>query len=272
MNNGMISLLLCLGLLAPLPLAAQSHGSSAKVSKQVSKKAADKNKKGDAAEEEEGVDMSDPKIAAAVKDLQKAEEDMKQMEKAKKARSKVKGKWYTSEDKAFAEAKKHNLPVWVVYSDPATCPNCVRFEKDILNSSTVKNGKGLFVGYISKTPLPQYKCTAKPFGYVFTPEKETMIPLPYLSTKKAKAYAENLKTESDKLQAKTETKVTKAYERAKVVLEALKKGEEPPAEEKDEDEDARPMGPMGPNGPVRRPQYEDEDEGDEGFDGEEAEF
>lgn len=208
-----------------------------------------------------------PELVAARKRLKDAQAAMDKFQKEKKARSKVKPKWYRDADKAFAEAKKHNLPVWCVYSDPPTCGVCQKFEKEIINSGPVKNAKGAYIGYISNTPLPEYKCTAKPFGYLFTPDKEPIIPLPYMSSKPAKGYAERLQEYSAKLIEKPERQVTRELDYAKRLVDALAAGQPAPEEEPDEEEaeDARQprpgYGPMTPRRPM--PQYDDGEEGEE---------
>ena len=209
-----------------------------------------------------------PELVAARKRLKDAQAAMDKFQKEKKARSKVKPKWYRDADKAFAEAKKHNLPVWCVYSDPPTCGVCQKFEKEIINSGPVKNAKGAYIGYISNTPLPEYKCTAKPFGYLFTPDKQPIIPLPYMSSKPAKGYAERLQEYSAKLIEKPERQVTRELDYAKRLVDALAAGQPAPEEEPDEEEaeemqqQPRPgYGPMPPRRPM--PQYDDGEEGEE---------
>ena len=247
-------------MLAVQPAAADPATGSPKVVKK--DKAADSEKTPDS-----------PELAAARKRLKDAQADMDKFQKEKKARSKVKPKWYKDADKAFAEAKKHNLPVWCVYSDPPTCGVCQKFEKEIINSGPVKNAKGAYIGYISNTPLPEYKCTAKPFGYLFTPDKQPIIPLPYMSSKPAKGYAERLQEYSAKLIEKQEKQVTRELEYSKKLVAALAAGEPAPEEEPDEDEAEemqqqnpamRPgYGPMPPRRPM--PQYDDEEEDSDTF-------
>ncbi|MDO4817261.1 MAG: hypothetical protein Q3986_02415 [Akkermansia sp.] len=247
-------------MLAVQPAAADPATGSPKVVKK--DKAADGEKTPDS-----------PELAAARKRLKDAQAAMDKFQKEKKARSKVKPKWYKDADKAFAEAKKHNLPVWCVYSDPPTCGVCQKFEKEIINSGPVKNAKGAYIGYISNTPLPEYKCTAKPFGYLFTPDKQPIIPLPYMSSKPAKGYAERLQEYSAKLIEKQEKQVTRELEYAKKLVAALAAGEPAPEEEPDEDEaEEQPQNPAmrpgyGPNMPPRRPmpQYDDEEEDSDTF-------
>lgn len=208
-------------------------------------------KKKKAATEEVAEAASNPELTAARKRLKDAQAAMDQFQKEKKARSKVKPKWFRDEAKAFAEAKKHNLPVWCVYSDPPTCAIYQAFEKEVINSGPVKNAKGAYIGYISNTPLPEFQCRAKPYGYLYTPEKKPMIPLPYMSTKPAKDYAARLKEYSEKLLEKPEKAVTKELEYSKKLVEALAAGQPAPEEEPDEEEEEDAMNPAGRMGPQR---------------------
>lgn len=211
-----------------------------------------------------------PELVAARQRLKDAQAAMDKFQKEKKARSKVKPKWFKDADKAFAEAKKHNLPVWCVYSDPPTCGICQMFEKEVINSGPVKNARGAYIGYISNTPLPEYKCTAKPYGYLFTPDKKPMIPLPYMSTKPAKDYAARLQEYSAKVIEKQEKQVTRELEYSKKLVAALAAGQPAPEEEPDEEEEAemqqqqtRPgYGPMPPRRPMPQ-QYDDEEDAGE---------
>ena len=207
--------------------------------------------KGKKAPAETAAEAPNPELTAARKRLQDAQAAMEKFQKEKKARSKVKPKWYRDADKAFAEAKKRNLPVWCVYSDPPTCGVCQKFEKEIINSGPVKNAKGAYIGYISNTPLPEFGCRAKPYGYLYTPDKQPMIPLPYMSTKPAKDYAARLKEYSDKLLEKPEKAVTRELEYAKKLVDALAAGQPAPPEEADEEEEEA----LQPNPAMRRPNY-----------------
>lgn len=271
MKTTYLVLAACSGLvLAVQPVAADSAAGAPKTVKKA--KAADADKA-----------PASPELAAARQRLKDAQAAMDKFQKEKKARSKVKPKWFRDADKAFAEAKKHNLPVWCVYSDPPTCGVCQAFEKEIINSGPVKNARGAYIGYISNTPLPEYKCTAKPFGYLFSPDKQPIIPLPYMSTKPAKDYAARLQEYSAKLIEKQERQVTRELEYSKKLVDALAAGQPAPPEEPDEEEaeeqqqnpamrpgygpNARPgYGPnarpgYGPNMPPRRPmpRYDDEE-------------
>ena len=238
-------------MLALQPVAADTAASSPKVVKK-DKEAGD------------GKAPASPELAAARKRLKDAQAAMDKFQKEKKARSKVKPKWYRDADKAFAEGRKHNLPVWCVYSDPPTCGICQLFEKEIINSGPVKNARGAYIGYISNTPLPEYKCTAKPYGYLFTPDKQPMIPLPYMSSKPAKDYAARLQEYSAKLIEKQERQVTRELDYAKKLVDALAAGqpapEEEPAEEEAEDApQPRPgYAPIPPRRPM--PPYDDEED------------
>ena len=205
---------------------------------------------------DEAAEPANPELAAARKRLKDAQAAMEKFQKEKKARAKVKPKWFRDEDKAFAEAKKRNLPVWCVYSDPPTCSVCQKFEKEIINSGPVKNAKGAYIGYISNTPLPEFGCRAKPFGYLYTPDKQPMIPLPYMSTKPAKDYAARLKEYADKLLEKPEREVTRELEYAKKLVDALAAGQPAPPEETDaeEEEEQQEQGPgMNPYPGPQRP-------------------
>ena len=98
-----------------------------------------------------------PSAEASHGDLSKAERKKlaaeKKAAKRKAARAKAVFKWFRSEKAALAFGKKYNLPVWMVYSDPATCPVCVVFEKEILNNPKLKRSRGIGCGYISGSSI-----------------------------------------------------------------------------------------------------------------------
>ncbi len=108
---------------------------------------------------------SKPKLTKSSKKSKKAKKT-KKAKKEKKAdkkstitkeeRDELKFKWYGSLKAALAAAKKYNTTCFVVYSDPARCPACARFEADILNSREFKTTTGIGVGFKSPTPLPQF--------------------------------------------------------------------------------------------------------------------
>ena len=270
MSKKLLALVMIGCLLAPQPMTAAGDDGAALA--KASKKAKKGKKAAQPAEEEADDASASPELAAARKRLQEAQAAADQLEKTKKSRSRVKPKWFKDADKAFAEAAKYNLPVWVVYSDPPTCAICQKFEKEIINSGPVKNAKGAYIGFISNTPLPEYNCKAKPYGYLYGPDKKPMIPLPYMSTKPAKDYASRLKEYSAKVLEPQEKKITRELEYAKSLVEALKNGQPAPPEPKDEEEEDEQNGMnngqgYGPNGPMpprrpQRPQYEDEEEDD----------
>ena len=123
---------------------------------------------------------------------EQAPEQGKKDKKEKKQKQGPAYKICKTEKEAFALAKKHDMLVWVVYSDPATCPYCVAFEKKILRSAVLKKVKGCVVCWISNKPLPQYKCTGKPSGALIKPDGTYYLPMFYVSKKSVKEYAKDL--------------------------------------------------------------------------------
>ena len=100
--------------------------------------------------------------------------------KLKKKSESLKVKWYTDEEKAFKDAQKYNLPVWVLYSNPATCGVCQELDKHIINSRKLKSAKGLFIGFRSTSPLPKYKCNkGMPMGALVEPNGTKICDLGY---------------------------------------------------------------------------------------------
>ncbi len=91
---------------------------------------------------------------------EKKEKKAKKKDKApaitKEERDELKFKWYGTLKAALAAAKKYNTTCFVVYSDPARCPACARFEADVLNNREFKTATGIGVGFKSPTPLPQF--------------------------------------------------------------------------------------------------------------------
>ncbi|MCQ2365127.1 MAG: hypothetical protein MJ051_06200 [Akkermansia sp.] len=158
----------------------------------------------------------DPKVAARLK---KAEAAAKKLEKTKKMRAEKKVKWETNEKKAFKEAAKYNLPVWVLYTDPATCGICVKLDNEVLDTKEFKSAKGLFIGFRSAKPLPQYDCAAgKPMGVVLTPDKKRMNPnagMAYVPGMAPAQYINMLRKYADRLQQEAEEKVNAELEAAR---------------------------------------------------------
>ena len=111
MNAKLFALLLAFGLLSPLPLTAQDEETDLVAENEPADTtpAPKKKKKGDK--------KGDAKASARLK---KAEAAAKKLEKQTKLRAEKKVKWETNEKKAFKEAEKYNLPVWVLYTDPAS--------------------------------------------------------------------------------------------------------------------------------------------------------
>lgn len=157
---------------APLPLAAEDLGAP------------------DAEQSSEPLTKADRKKLAAEK----------KAAKKKAARAKVPFKWFKSEKSALAFAKKHNLPVWMIYSDPKTCPVCVDFEKEILNNSKLKRSRGIGCGYISGEPMPEYQCTAKPSGAIVTPDGKVVGNLSCFRGWGVEQYIDRLKQAADDLE------------------------------------------------------------------------
>lgn len=210
MNAKLLSLLL-LGCCLTAPLAAQEDAADAPATPAAK---AEKPK-------------SAKQLAA---DVKKAQDAVKKQEKIKKDREKVKIKWVSSDKKAFKEAAKYNLPVWVLYSDPATCKYCVMLDEEIIFSKEFKKAKGLFIGYRSTSPLPQYQCDGgKPMGALFSPDKKKLCTLAYSRGQGAETYIDTIKGQADKIQEAAEKKAKADLEAAEAALEAAK--EEAPAEE-----------------------------------------
>lgn len=213
MNTKLFALLLALGLLTPLPLVAQDDETDIVADAQAETEAADstdtpkKAKKGDK--------KSDAKKSARLK---KAEAAAKKLEKQTKLRAEKKVKWETNEKKAFKEAEKYNLPVWVLYTDPASCAICVKLDNEVLNTKELKEAKGLFIGFRSSTPLPQYDCAAgKPMGVILTPDKKRMNPkagFSYVPGLAPSGYISMLRKYADQLQKEAEDKVNAELEAA----------------------------------------------------------
>ena len=145
-----------------------------------------------------------PSAEASHGDLSKAERKTlaaeKKAAKRKAARAKAVFKWFRSEKAALAFGKKHNLPVWMVYSDPATCPVCVVFEKEILNNPKLKRSRGIGCGYISGKPMPKYQCTAKPSGSIVLPDGTVADNLSCYKGWEVDQYIEQLKKAADRLE------------------------------------------------------------------------
>lgn len=210
MNTKLFTLLLfgC-SVLAPLPLAAQDEvDTPAESTEETTTKTPKK---------------VDKKLAAALK---KAQDAVKKQEKIKKDRAKVKIKWVSSDKKAFKEAAKYNLPVWVLYTDPATCPYCVKLDNEIILSKEFKKAKGLFIGYRSSTPLPEYGCSGgKPMGALFSPEKKNLGQLAYTPNQGPERYMEIIQQQADKLQEEAEKKAQQQLDEAKAAIEAAEESE-----------------------------------------------
>lgn len=205
MNAKLFALLLALGLLCPLPLTAQEEETDLVAENEPADTTPTpkKKKKGEA------------KVSARLK---KAEAAAKKLEKQTKLRAEKKVKWETNEKKAFKEAEKYNLPVWVLYTDPASCAICVKLDKEVLNTKELNEAKGLFIGFRSSTPLPQYDCAAgKPMGVILTPDKKRMNPkagFSYVPGLAPSGYISMLRKYSDQLQKEAEDKVNAELEAA----------------------------------------------------------
>lgn len=209
MNAKFVALLMVCGMFMTLPLAAQDGemdvlaDAEATVQTTVTKKKKAEKK-------------LDPKVAARLK---KAEAAAKKLEKTAKLRAEKKVKWETNEKKAFKEAAKYNLPVWVLYTDPATCGICVKLDNEVLNTKELKEAKGLFIGYRSSSPLPQYDCAAgKPMGVILTPDKKRMNPkagFAYVPGMQPSQYINMLRNYADRLQKEEEEKVQTELEAAR---------------------------------------------------------
>lgn len=163
-----------------------------------------------------------PAQKKAVAKLRKAELAKKQFEKNEKARAKVKIKWESSDKKAFKEAAKYNLPVWVLYTDPATCPYCVKLDNEILFSKEFKKATGAFIGYRSASPLPQYGlASGKPMGTLYTPDKKPLGTLAYTPNQGPNAYLDIIRRAGDTVLKTAREKVEADVAEAQAELEAV---------------------------------------------------
>lgn len=114
-------------------------------------------------------------------------------ERIKKKSESLKVKWYTDEEKAFKDAQKYNLPVWVLYSNPATCGVCQALDKHIINSRKLKSAKGICIGYRSVSPLPKYKCDkGMPMGALVEPNGTKICNLSYNPAMTPEKYIEQI--------------------------------------------------------------------------------
>ena len=113
--------------------------------------------------------------------------------KLKKKSESLKVKWYNDEKKAFKDAKKYNLPVWVLYSNPATCGVCQELDKHIINSRQFKEAKGLFIGFRTTSPLPKYGCDqGMPMGALVEPNGTKICNLSYNPAMTPEKYIEQI--------------------------------------------------------------------------------
>lgn len=123
-------------------------------------------------------------------------------ERLKKKADSMKIKWYTDEAKAFKDAKKYNLPVWVLFSNPATCRVCQDLDKNIINSRQLKRAKGVCLGFRSTSPLPKYGCNqGMPTGALVTPEGKKICNLSYNPGMTPENYIDKMKEARDKVQS-----------------------------------------------------------------------
>ena len=208
-------------LLTPLPLVAQDELDDVVAEGEVAPaKTKAKAAKG-------GAQTPAQKKAAAK--LRKAELAKKQFEKSEKARAKVKIKWESSDKKAFREAAKYNLPVWVLYTDPSTCPYCVKLDNEILFSKEFKKATGAFIGYRSASPLPQYGlASGKPMGTLYTPDKKPLGTLAYTPNQGPAAYLDIIRRQGDTILKAAKDKVESDIQEAQAEVEAAN---EPAGEE-----------------------------------------
>lgn len=205
---------------APLPLAAQDELDDI-VAENETAPAKPKAKSA-----KNGAQTPAQKKAAAK--LRKAELAKKQFEKGEKARAKVKIKWESSDKKAFREAAKYNLPVWVLYTDPATCPYCVKLDNEILFSKEFKKATGAFVGYRSASPLPQYGlASGKPMGTLYTPDKKPLGTLAYTPNQSPSQYLDIIRRQGDAILKAAKEKIESDIQAAQAEVEAATE----PAEE-----------------------------------------
>lgn len=124
----------------------------------------------------------------------------KKFENTVKAREKVKIKWESSFHKAMNTASKYELPMWILYTDPARNNDCAELERRILSSKEFKKATGVFIGYRSASPMPQYGLSgAKPVGALFSPGLKKLCTLSYDPNMSPDDYLEIIRCEGEKL-------------------------------------------------------------------------
>lgn len=175
-----LAALLCLG--AALPLVAQNDASDAPAAAKVIHK---------------------PKTAEQIEAnamLRQARMAQKKLENTVKAREKVKIKWESSFHKAMKTASKYELPMWILYTDPARNNDCAELERKILSSKEFKKATGVFIGYRTASPMPQYGLSgAKPMGALFSPGIKKLCTLSYDPNMSPDDYLEIIRREGEKL-------------------------------------------------------------------------
>lgn len=205
MKHLLLFLAAALCLSTSLPLAAQDDTPDAPAAKSKGKNPAQKK---------------------ALAKLRKAELAQKQFEKSIKAREKVKIKWESSDKKAFQTAAKYNLPVWILYTDPATCPYCVKLDNEILFSKEFKKATGVFIGYRSASPLPKYGlASGKPMGTIYTPDKKPLGSLGYTPNQGPNGYLDMIRRQGDSILNDAKRKIEADVEAARAEAEAAGEGD-----------------------------------------------
>lgn len=115
-------------------------------------------------------------------------------------------KKYKSLKSALAAAKKANVVCYAIYSDPATCPVCVRFEENILESTELQKLQGVAVCYISRSPIADLHLTMKPSGCILSADGKKLRDLHYYPSFSPQQYADILTQACPKIELPEEPK------------------------------------------------------------------
>lgn len=152
--------------------------------------------------EDESAEMTAEEKKAA----REAEKAKKQIKKQLSTRKRIAfKKKYKSLKSALSAAKKANVVCYAIYSDPATCPVCVKFENNIINSKELQQLKGVAVCFISRSPIDDLGLTMKPSGCILGPDGKKIRDLHYSPAVSAQQYAEYLTEACPKLELPEES-------------------------------------------------------------------
>lgn len=152
--------------------------------------------------DEEKTEMTAEEKKAAKEEAKAKKAVKKQLALRKRIAFKKK---YKSLKAALSAAKKANVVCYAIYSDPATCPVCIKFEENIIESDELKKLKGVAVCYISRSPLSDLGLTMKPSGCILSPDGKKIRDLHYYPSMSAQQYADALSEACPKLELPEET-------------------------------------------------------------------